>query len=124
MATTDYRLFDIQHCVLPTRLPLEEFYRELILTQQVLNMKHLGWRTVRSTFGIIAGQLARGQTNFLKSLFRFNGVYNIDRLLADHAQTVRYHLQAQPASEDIADPRDLYILNRSDRGDNRRVGVS
>jgi hopanoid C-3 methylase len=124
LATTDYRLFDIQHCVLPTRLPLAEFYRELIETQQVLNMKHLGWKTVRSTFGIIAGQLARGQTNFLKSLFRFNGVYNTARLLADHAQTVRYHLQAQPVSEDIADPRDLYILNRSDRGDNRRVGVS
>ena len=35
--TRDYRLFDIQHCVVPTRLPLAEFYRELVETQQVLN---------------------------------------------------------------------------------------
>ena len=30
LATRDYRLFDIQHAVLPTKLPLPEFYRELI----------------------------------------------------------------------------------------------
>ena len=28
--TRDYRLFDIQHAVLPTRLPLPEFYEELV----------------------------------------------------------------------------------------------
>jgi hypothetical protein len=28
LETRDYRLFDIQHAVLPTRLPLAEFYRE------------------------------------------------------------------------------------------------
>ena len=27
VATRDYRLYDIQHAVLPTRLPLAEFYR-------------------------------------------------------------------------------------------------
>ena len=44
--TRDYRLFDIQHAVLPTRLPLPEFYEELVETQQVLNKKHLGWRAL------------------------------------------------------------------------------
>ena len=28
MNTTDWELFDIAHAVLPTRLPLDEFYRE------------------------------------------------------------------------------------------------
>ena len=37
LATRDYRLFDIQHTVLPTKLPLPEFYAELVRTQQVLN---------------------------------------------------------------------------------------
>ena len=36
LATRDYRLFDIQHAVLPTKLPLEHFYRELLHTQRVL----------------------------------------------------------------------------------------
>ena len=48
LTTRDYRLFDIQHAVLPTRLPLAEFYQELVSTQQVLNRKHLGWTAVRS----------------------------------------------------------------------------
>lgn len=41
LTTRDYRLFDIQHAVLPTRLPLPDFYEELVKTQQVLNRKHL-----------------------------------------------------------------------------------
>ena len=39
--TRDYRLFDIQHAVLPTKMPLPEFYEELVKTQQVLNKKHI-----------------------------------------------------------------------------------
>ena len=34
LETRDYRLFDIQHAVLPTRLPLAEFYQELVTTQR------------------------------------------------------------------------------------------
>ena len=30
LTTRDYRLFDIQHAVLPTKLPLGQFYRELV----------------------------------------------------------------------------------------------
>jgi hopanoid C-3 methylase len=33
LQTRDYRLFDIQHAVLPTKLPLDVFYRELLDTQ-------------------------------------------------------------------------------------------
>ncbi|HZS12098.1 MAG TPA: hopanoid C-3 methylase HpnR, partial [Nitrospirales bacterium] len=67
--TRDYRLFDIQHAVLPTRLPLPEFYDELVKTQQVLNKKHLGWVALKSTAKLAAGHLLRGQTNFVKMLW-------------------------------------------------------
>src|SRR5271163_5308588 len=63
LTTRDYRLFDIQHAVLPTRLPLADFYGELVRTQQVLNRKHLGWSAVTSLAAILAGNLSRGQTN-------------------------------------------------------------
>ena len=92
LTSRDYRLLDIQHCVLPTKLPLERFYRELIETQRVLYMKHLGWRTLWDTAGIVGGHLLHGQTNFLKSLFRFNNVYDPAKLLADHAMPVRYEV--------------------------------
>jgi hypothetical protein len=42
LTTLDYRLFDVQHAVLPTRLPLDRFYMELVRTQAVLARKHLG----------------------------------------------------------------------------------
>ena len=60
LTTRDYRLFDIQHAVLPTRLPLAEFYVELVRTQQVLNRKHLGWRALRGLAGILAHNLVGG----------------------------------------------------------------
>src|SRR3546814_18515616 len=44
LTSRDYRLFDIQPAVLPTKLPLEEFHRELVMTQRVLTMKPPGWR--------------------------------------------------------------------------------
>src|SRR6202000_2440188 len=47
--TRDYRLFDIQHAVLPTKLPLSEFYEELVKTQQVLNRKHLGLAALKAS---------------------------------------------------------------------------
>jgi hopanoid C-3 methylase HpnR len=94
--TRDYRLFDVQHAVMPTRLPLPEFYGEFAKTIDVLNKKHLGWRAVYDVFGITMRLLARGQTNFLKMLWKFNGVYNVDRLCRDHQQEVKYPLRLPP----------------------------
>ena len=42
LTSLDYRLFDVQHAVLPTKLPLQQFYAELVKTQAILNRKHLG----------------------------------------------------------------------------------
>ena len=89
VASRDYRLYDIQHAVLPTRLPLAEFYDELVTTQRAFYRKHLGVRRLMNTAGVIAGQLARGQTNFVKSLFKLNQVFRPELLLADHARAGR-----------------------------------
>ena len=46
--------------VLPTKLPLAQFYEELVKTQQVLNQKHLGFAALKDTFVMAAGFLAKG----------------------------------------------------------------
>ena len=109
VTTRDYRLFDIQHAVLPTRLPLPEFYRELVNTQQVLNRKHLGWSAVKSLAGILAGNLARGQTNTLKMLWKFNSVYDPQLQIGDHQQPVQYEMAPPPAPKDVIDPKSIYV---------------
>jgi hopanoid C-3 methylase HpnR len=115
LATRDYRLFDIAHCVLPTKMPLADFYRELIKTQQVLNMKHLGWKTLWGTFGMIAGQALHGQTNFARSLFRFNSIYDPEKMLAHHRRPVPYAIPEPPRHSGQPDRRSLYVLNARER---------
>ena len=95
--TRDYRLFDVKHAVLPTRPPLARFYEELVTTQAVLNRKHLGWGAVRSDGVPAVRALARGQTNYVRTLWKFASVYNAARQLADHAQPVRYEMAPPPA---------------------------
>ncbi|SRR5579883_305223 len=110
LTTRDYRLFDIQHCVLPTRLPLAEFYEELVQTQQVLNRKHLGWRTMIEAAPVFVRLLARGQTNFIRSMFAFRRVYNAAALLADHALPVVYAIPPPPpARETVRNRAELYV---------------
>ena len=109
LTTRDYRLFDIQHAVLPTRLSLPDFYQELVSTQQILNRKHLGWRAVRSLSGILAGNLARGQTNTLKMLWKFNSIYDSRLQIADHQQPVHYELSTPPEAKVVVDAKSIYI---------------
>ncbi|HEX4111711.1 MAG TPA: radical SAM protein, partial [Stellaceae bacterium] len=115
LATRDYRLFDIQHCVLPTRLPLEKFYRELVTTQRVLNQKHLSWRALRGATRLTTRLLLKGQTNFAKSLFKFNSVYNPDLLLADHRRPVVYELPAPPPPQAKVKRDQLFIHRQRER---------
>lgn len=109
LTTRDYRLFDIQHAVLPTRLPLEEFYAELVATQQVLNRKHLGWGALAGTLGTAGRHLRHGQTNFIKMLWKFNGVYDARKLYADHAQVTKYALRLPGPVQTELDARELYV---------------
>ncbi|OIK27916.1 hopanoid C-3 methylase HpnR [Streptomyces malaysiense] len=108
LTTRDYRLFDIQHAVVPTTLPLDEFYRELVRTQAVINRKHLGWRTAFGAAQVLGRNLLRGQTNFARMLWKFNQVYNPARQLADHHRSVRYELPL-PRHLDVGDRRRLYV---------------
>jgi hopanoid C-3 methylase len=110
VTTRDYRLYDIQHAVLPTRLPLPDFYDELVKTQQVLNKKHLGWAALKSTASIAAGHLLHGQTNFVKMLWKFNSVYDPKLQLADHQRAPRYEMTLPSARQEHIDPQLLYIL--------------
>jgi hopanoid C-3 methylase HpnR len=111
--TRDYRLFDIQHAVTPTKLPLDVFYAELVKTQQVLNTKHLGLSALKDTALLAAKLLARGQTNFVKMLWRFNSVFNPARQLADHRRPVKYEMRVPPppVANAANSPRDLYVLS-------------
>jgi magnesium-protoporphyrin IX monomethyl ester (oxidative) cyclase len=93
LTSTDYRLYDIQHAVLPTKLPLREFYEELVKTQSIINRKFMGWKTAAAVSKILAGQLIRGQTNFLQMLFKFPQAYNVDRFYGDHFRTSKYALR-------------------------------
>ena len=110
LTTLDYRLFDVQHAVMPTRLPLRQFYEELVRSQDILNRKHMGFTALRETAGIALRLLARGQTNFLRMLWKFGSVYTVDRLHGDHEREVRYPLRV-PEGARVARPSrdDLYV---------------
>ena len=111
LETRDYRLFDIQHAVLPTKLPLDEFYQELVSTQRAIMRKHLDWHQLWDAGGIVAGLLLRGQTNFVRSLFQLNKVYRPELLLADHMAPVSYEIPLPPSAHARtgAAPASLYV---------------
>ncbi len=96
--------------MLPTRLPLPEFYEELVRTQQVLNKKHLGWTLLKATAATAAGHLLRGQTNFVKMLWKFNSVYDPRLQLADHQRPVKYEMTLPPSAREKVEPKELYVL--------------
>ncbi|MVZ99412.1 hopanoid C-3 methylase HpnR [Actinomadura sp. LD22] len=113
LTTRDYRLFDIQHAVVPTKLPLHEFYRELVKTQSVMNRKHLGVAAAAQTLGIMGRHLWHGQTNFARSIWKFRSVYNADRQYGDHLRKVRYELPVPDhRSVGPAGRKELYIHER------------
>jgi hopanoid C-3 methylase HpnR len=110
--TRDYRLFDIQHAVLPTKLPLDIFYRELLKTQRVLYSKHLNWRTAPGFARAAFSLLVRGQTNFVRGMMLYNRTFNAKKMLADHAQPVAYQMPLPPrpeSKEPLAKATNLYI---------------
>src|SRR5579875_1760813 len=110
LTTLDYRLFDVQHAVLPTRLPLHRFYQELVKTQSVLARKHLGVAALVQTAGIAARHLLHGQTNFLRMLWKFNSVYNADRQYGDHQREVRNSMPPPPSQPTTTpDRQDMYV---------------
>jgi magnesium-protoporphyrin IX monomethyl ester (oxidative) cyclase len=109
LSSVDYRLYDIQHAVMETKLPLREFYAELVKTQEIINKKFMGWRTAVAVSRILAGQLARGQTNFLRMLFKFSKAYNVDKFYADHFKEVKYSMRRPSEYPKKMKPQDLLV---------------
>jgi len=110
LTSLDYRLFDVQHAVLPTKLPLKRFYEELVKTQAVLNRKHLGLAALWGTFDQAVRLLLRGQTNFVRMLWKFRRVYHPERQYADHWRDVKYTLRPPTAVQGAKPPSSqLYV---------------
>jgi hopanoid C-3 methylase len=113
LTSTDYRLYDIQHAVTETTLPLDEFYAQLVESQEIINRKFMGWGTAFAVSRILAGQLARGQTNFLRMLFKFSEVYNAKRQRADHDRPVRYAMRRPEHYGRIPSMREVVVHERA-----------
>src|SRR6267378_3011343 len=88
---------------------LQRFYEELVATQAVINRKHLGLTALREVAGLAARLALRGQTNFLRMLWKFGSVYNRDRQYADHLRPVRYQMRPQAAVATKPGARDLFV---------------
>lgn len=113
LTSRDYRLFDIQHAVVPTKLPLDVFYRELVSTQAFINRKHLGLSTALGALQVLGRNLMHGQTNFARMLWKFSSVYNVERQLADHRRHVEYELPLLQRRTTPPDRQDLYIHTKA-----------
>jgi len=123
LTTRDYRLFDIQHAVLPTHLPLHEFYTQLVETQRGIAKKHLGVAAMRKAAGLIIGLALKGQTNFARSIWKFDRVYNADRQFADHQKPVTYEIRPPaPAVAKVTDRTQLYVHGRAEPARRQSVG--
>jgi hopanoid C-3 methylase len=119
LQTRDYRLFDIQHSVLPTKLPLETFYRLLLDTQRAIYQRHTSWWKIPQLARILARNLLHGQVNLLLGIAKYNRLFNAEMMLADHARPVRYELPLPPpleAKTAKARATELYIHAHQGRG--------
>ena len=109
LTSRDYRLFDVAHAVLPTRMPLDKFYAELVKTQEILNRKHLGWGAIPK-YGLPAVRaLMRGQTNYVKMLWKFARVVNQNRQYADHQRPVKYEMRPPKPAVAKPNPAGLFV---------------
>jgi hopanoid C-3 methylase HpnR len=109
LTSRDYRLFDVAHAVLPTRMPLDKFYAELVKTQEIMNRKHLGWGAIPKYGFPAVRALMRGQTNYVKMLWKFAKVVNENRQYKDHQQPVTYEMKPPRPIAAKPKPDDLFI---------------
>jgi|DewCreStandDraft_1066081.scaffolds.fasta_scaffold00617_4 radical SAM superfamily enzyme YgiQ (UPF0313 family) len=87
LTTTNYELFDLLHAVLPTRLSLPEFYRELARLYRFAYLGQLAnWI---NTAGALASGLVRGRLSLGRvkdSILAGWHLFNPGSYLADHAR--------------------------------------
>jgi hopanoid C-3 methylase HpnR len=107
--TRDYRLFDVLHAVMPTKLPLDRFYGELVRTQNALYKRHF-WKMLPSMARNVAGLLVKGQTNYLRGMMLYTKTVTPEAILADHQRPVRYLMPTPPPpASSVANAAQLYI---------------
>jgi hopanoid C-3 methylase len=109
LTSRDYRLFDVAHAVLPTRMPLDKFYGELVKTQDILNRKHLGWGAIPKYGFPAVRALMRGQTNYVKMLWKFSRVVNQNRQYNDHQRPVTYEMKPPKPVAAKPNPAELFV---------------
>jgi len=109
LTSRDYRLFDVAHAVLPTRMPLDKFYGELVKTQEILNRKHLGWGAIPKYGFPAVRALMRGQTNYVKMLWKFARVVNENRQYEDHQRRVTYEMKPPKPAVAKPNPAELFV---------------
>jgi hypothetical protein len=51
-----------------------------------------------------------GQTNFVKSLWKFGSQYDVGKLLANHREETRYPIALPARKLEKVNARDLYVL--------------
>jgi hypothetical protein len=90
-------------------MPLDRFYGELVKTQEILNRKHLGWGAVPKYGFPAVRALMRGQTNYVKMLWKFATVVNQSRQYNDHQQPVTYEITPPGLAVARPDPADLFV---------------
>ncbi len=74
LITSEYRLFDFLHAVIPTRLPLKEFYRELArLWAQTYNSGNL----TKSGVGCYARCMLAQPSNLVKMIRFYRGIQRL-----------------------------------------------
>jgi hypothetical protein len=81
---------------------------ELLSAQRAIYRKHIDWRGIGDVIGLSARLLLRGQTNFVRSLFKLNSAYRPELLLADHARRIDYEMPLRTAKQEKPG-RTLYV---------------
>ena len=109
LTSRDYRLFDVAHAVLPTRMPLDKYYAELVKTQEILNRKHLGWGAIPKYGFPAVRALMRGQTNYVSMLWKFATIVNKNRQYADHQRPVKYEMRPPKPAVAKPSPAELFV---------------
>jgi hopanoid C-3 methylase len=115
LITRDYRLFDTQHAVTPTQLPLPQFYEEFTRTQMVIFRKHMKLANLYGAMKKVLACLAQGQTNLARSALNFKSLPNARRRYAEHFRPVPYALRlpAETPVPSVDQPaQELYVHSR------------
>src|SRR5919204_354357 len=87
----------------------KQYYLETRCDVLLRNRKHLGLTALREVAGLAARLALRGQTNFLRMLWKFGSVYNRDRQYTDHLRPVTYQMRPPAVVSVKPGAKELFI---------------